>query len=423
MREMPGATSALMGAGLGTSYAPVTDGRFSGATHGPAIGYVTPEAARDGPIALVEDGDRIHIDLSDRKLDLLVASEVLEERRGRYEPMPPRVTRGYLKHYADTVAPASEGAVMPRQAMSGSATMSGTGTGRCGSRAGAKTAPRSSLAGNAITNAASTGIRIERRQLKSLARRSNAPGLIYLAIWGAALGIAGSAVWSTLGTAWVWPAMFLFGVAMSVPSCALSHETAHGTAFRSRWLNETVFWATLAALRRGAAAPELHPYQPPHPHLACRARQPDAVRHAARLQGLEVHTALQLGIAACVLAAIVLLPVATEIGVHPIHIAAIVGTNLGLGNVSPPCAPMLYMAAGVGRLTLDKYFMPTMKLLTFGHFPMVLIVTFIPDLSLPCRDRCRESSDRSTRAREDAGRQSPNSSRRKLNRRSTSRSV
>ncbi len=83
-----------------------------------------------------------------------------------------------------------------------------------------------------------------------------------------------------------------------------------------------------------------------------------------------------------VLAAIVLLPVATEIGVHPIHFAAIVGTNLGLGNVSPPCAPMLYMAAGVSKLTLDKYFMPTMKLLTFGHLPMVLIVTFIPELSL-----------------------------------------
>ncbi len=114
MREMLGATSALMGAGLGNSCALVTDGRFSGATHGPAIGYVTPEAARGGPIALVEDGDSIHIDLSDRKLDLLVAPEVLKERRSRYSPMPPRVARGYLKHYADTVAPASEGAVMPR---------------------------------------------------------------------------------------------------------------------------------------------------------------------------------------------------------------------------------------------------------------------------------------------------------------------
>lgn len=114
MREMLGATSALMGAGLGKSCALVTDGRFSGATHGPAIGYVTPEAARGGPIALVEDGDPIWIDLSDRKLELMVAPEALEERRSRYSPMPPRVTRGYLKHYADTVAPASEGAVMPR---------------------------------------------------------------------------------------------------------------------------------------------------------------------------------------------------------------------------------------------------------------------------------------------------------------------
>ena len=114
MREMLGATSALMGAGLGNSCALVTDGRFSGATHGPAIGYVTPEAARGGPIALVEDGDPILIDLAGRRLDLQVAPEVLEERRSRYSPMPPRVARGYLKHYAEHVAPASEGAVMPR---------------------------------------------------------------------------------------------------------------------------------------------------------------------------------------------------------------------------------------------------------------------------------------------------------------------
>ncbi|MDE0521355.1 MAG: TRAP transporter large permease [Boseongicola sp.] len=83
-----------------------------------------------------------------------------------------------------------------------------------------------------------------------------------------------------------------------------------------------------------------------------------------------------------VLAAIILLPVAKEVGVHPIHFAAIVGTNLGLGNVSPPCAPMLYMAAGVSKLTLDRYFVPTMKLLALGHLPMVLVVTFVPELSL-----------------------------------------
>ena len=114
MREMLGATSALMGAGLGGTCALVTDGRFSGATHGPAIGYVTPEAARGGPIALVEDGDPVRISLPERRLDLDVAPEVLRERRARHSPPPARVTRGYLKHYAETVAPASDGAMMPR---------------------------------------------------------------------------------------------------------------------------------------------------------------------------------------------------------------------------------------------------------------------------------------------------------------------
>jgi dihydroxy-acid dehydratase len=114
MREMLGATSALMGAGLGESCALVTDGRFSGATHGPAIGYVTPEAARGGVIAVVADGDEISIDLAARRLDLLVADQEIERRRAAYVPPQPRVTRGYLKFYAEHVAPASEGAVMPR---------------------------------------------------------------------------------------------------------------------------------------------------------------------------------------------------------------------------------------------------------------------------------------------------------------------
>lgn len=87
-------------------------------------------------------------------------------------------------------------------------------------------------------------------------------------------------------------------------------------------------------------------------------------------------------ISGSILAAVVLLPLATAIGVHPIHFAAIVGVNLGLGNVSPPCAPMLYMAAGVSKISLDKYFGITMKFLLLGHLPMVLIVTFIPELSL-----------------------------------------
>jgi len=83
-----------------------------------------------------------------------------------------------------------------------------------------------------------------------------------------------------------------------------------------------------------------------------------------------------------VLAAIIFLPVVQELGIHPIHFAAIVGVNLGLGNVSPPCAPMLYMAGGVAKLPLNKYIIPTVRLLFFGHLPMVLLVTFIPDLAL-----------------------------------------
>lgn len=83
-----------------------------------------------------------------------------------------------------------------------------------------------------------------------------------------------------------------------------------------------------------------------------------------------------------VLAAIILMPVVQKIGIDPIHFAAIVGTNLGLGNISPPCAPLLYMAGGVTKQSLDKYIGPTMKFLLLGHLPMVFIVTFIPELSL-----------------------------------------
>lgn len=114
MREMLGATSALMGAGLGDSCALVTDGRFSGATHGPAIGYVTPEAARGGTIAVVMDGDRIAVDLKARKLDLMVPEAEIALRWKSYVAPEPRVKRGYLKFYSEHVAPASEGAVMPR---------------------------------------------------------------------------------------------------------------------------------------------------------------------------------------------------------------------------------------------------------------------------------------------------------------------
>jgi len=114
MREMLGATSAVMGAGLGETCALVTDGRFSGATHGPAIGYVTPEAARGGPIAIVVDGDKIIINLVNRTIDLDVSDHDVAARFERYVAPKQKVKRGYLKFYSEHVAPASEGAVMPR---------------------------------------------------------------------------------------------------------------------------------------------------------------------------------------------------------------------------------------------------------------------------------------------------------------------
>jgi dihydroxy-acid dehydratase len=88
----------------------LTDGRFSGATHGFCIGHVTPEATSGGPIALVEEGDRIRIDVPARRMDLLVDASVLAERRPRWQPPAPRYTRGVLAKYARTVGSASTGA-------------------------------------------------------------------------------------------------------------------------------------------------------------------------------------------------------------------------------------------------------------------------------------------------------------------------
>ena len=93
-----------------------------------------------------------------------------------------------------------------------------------------------------VTNAASSGIRIDRNRLKALSRRSNRPGIAYLAAWATAMLLTGFLVWLTLGTVWVWPSMFIYGVVLTVPTYSLSHETAHGTAFRTRRLNEAVFW-------------------------------------------------------------------------------------------------------------------------------------------------------------------------------------
>lgn len=112
MREMLSPTAALVGMGLGESVALVTDGRFSGGTQGPCIGHVSPEAMVGGPIALVEDGDEISIDIPKRKLDLHVTKEVLAKRKARWIPPKPKVTQGLLARYAKCVTSADKGAVL-----------------------------------------------------------------------------------------------------------------------------------------------------------------------------------------------------------------------------------------------------------------------------------------------------------------------
>ena len=110
MREMLAATTTLMGFGLGDSCALVTDGRFSGASRGPCIGHVAPEAAEGGPIALVRDGDMISIDLYKKTLDLEVSQEELERRQAEWSPLPPMVNSCYLDRDRRTVGPTWEGA-------------------------------------------------------------------------------------------------------------------------------------------------------------------------------------------------------------------------------------------------------------------------------------------------------------------------
>ncbi|MFW6010005.1 MAG: dihydroxy-acid dehydratase [Actinomycetota bacterium] len=111
MREMLAVTSAVKGAGLGASVALLTDGRFSGATHGFSIGHVAPEAAVGGPIGLVADGDRIRIDVPDRRMDVLVDEAELARRRESWQPRAPRYERGVLAKYARSVSSAADGAV------------------------------------------------------------------------------------------------------------------------------------------------------------------------------------------------------------------------------------------------------------------------------------------------------------------------
>lgn len=111
MREMLMITGAIKGAGMGKDVLLITDGRFSGGTTGLCVGHVAPEASDGGPIGLVRDGDRIRIDIPERRLDLLVDEDELQRRAGEFVPLPPRYTRGVLAKYMKLVGSASRGAV------------------------------------------------------------------------------------------------------------------------------------------------------------------------------------------------------------------------------------------------------------------------------------------------------------------------
>lgn len=112
MREMLNPTSAIAGMGLGSTVALITDGRFSGASRGASIGHVSPEAAVGGPIALVEEGDIISIDIPNNSLNLKVSDEELEARRAKWQPREPKVTTGYLSRYRELVTSGNRGAIL-----------------------------------------------------------------------------------------------------------------------------------------------------------------------------------------------------------------------------------------------------------------------------------------------------------------------
>ena len=131
------------------------------------------------------------------------------------------------------------------------------------------------------TNAASSGIDLDRNTLKTLCKRSDRPGLKFLAKWSLALLATGYLVYLSLDSWWVWPAMFIYGTVMGLPAYSMSHESAHGTAFRTRWLNEILFWVTSLIYFEEPLQPALHAHQSPYLHLACRQRQSDALRYAS----------------------------------------------------------------------------------------------------------------------------------------------
>ena len=112
MREMLNPTSAIMGRGLGSTVALITDGRFSGATRGASIGHVSPEAAVGGPIALIKDGDIIEIDINANTINVKLSDEELAARRAEWQPREPKITTGYLARYASLVTSGNRGAIL-----------------------------------------------------------------------------------------------------------------------------------------------------------------------------------------------------------------------------------------------------------------------------------------------------------------------
>ncbi len=111
MREMLAVTAAVMGMGLGESVALITDGRFSGGTHGPCIGHISPEAAAGGPIGIIKDGDKIHINVPERKLELLIPEEEFKKRMAEFKPLQKEIKSKLLRKYAKLVTSASKGAI------------------------------------------------------------------------------------------------------------------------------------------------------------------------------------------------------------------------------------------------------------------------------------------------------------------------
>ncbi len=112
MREMLSPTATIAGMGLSESVALITDGRFSGGTRGPCVGHISPEAMEGGPIAILKDGDRIRIDIPNRKIDVLLSDKEIKERLSKWKPPRPKITKGYLSRYARMVSSAGSGAVM-----------------------------------------------------------------------------------------------------------------------------------------------------------------------------------------------------------------------------------------------------------------------------------------------------------------------